>query len=71
MSEFTHKGWFGICPVYLADLDGDGAIVEPRSALLWPLMRLSEAFMGLAILVCSAIYEDYEPVFAIRVTGEL
>lgn len=27
---FTHKGWFGLCPVYIAEADSEGPTLEPR-----------------------------------------
>ncbi len=38
---FTHKGWFGLCPVYIAELDSDGPRIENRfPATAW-LIHLS------------------------------
>lgn len=36
MSEtlFTHEGWFGICPVWIADPDGEN-IIKPKYHLGW------------------------------------
>lgn len=44
MSEitWTHKGWFGFCPIYLAEVESDGPIVDHRHWSLLPLMWLSE-----------------------------
>lgn len=30
----THKGWFLLCPVYLADVDSDAIVPIPRSRWL-------------------------------------
>lgn len=70
-AQFTHAGWFGICPVLLGDLDGDAPLVHPRHWLLAPLFWLSEALMSAAIAVMSALRPDYEPLWSIVVTAEL
>ena len=47
---YTHKGWFGLCPVYLAGIDSDGPNVDPRHWSLGWLMDLSEAVLSRAVL---------------------
>lgn len=32
----THKGWFGICPVYIGGIESDGPLIVERSPLLLP-----------------------------------
>lgn len=27
---FTHKGWFGLCPVYIGDINTEGPCLDPR-----------------------------------------
>lgn len=41
MIEFTHRGWFGICPVYLANLHSDAPMVHERRPWMLPLMMFS------------------------------
>ncbi|MBE2242453.1 MAG: hypothetical protein IAE86_06845 [Burkholderiaceae bacterium] len=66
----THKGWFGVCPVYLADLDSDAPLVVERHWALVPLMLLSEACFG-ALFVLGSLFAGFEPAWPISVTGEL
>ncbi len=39
--EVTHMGWYGLCPIFLAEADeGRAAHITPRSWWLWPLYML-------------------------------
>lgn len=69
--KLTHKGWFGLCPVYIGGLDTDAPLLVERSRLLLPLMMLSEAIFGALIWMRSASDPDWEPQWPIRVTGEI
>lgn len=67
----THKGWLGLCPVYLADIDSEGPTVEPRwRALAW-LMPVSEAVFFVLFALAAAARPGEEPSWPILVTGEL
>lgn len=70
---YTHKGWFGVCPVYLADIETDigGPTVDPRHWTLEWLMDLSEAVFGVCIHIRAALDASYLPMWPIVVTGEL
>jgi len=68
--EYTHKGWFWFCPVFLS-FDGDEADVEARHALLEPVFSLCELLEEARIYLSSLFIEDYEPSFMFKVTGEL
>lgn len=67
----THKGWLGLCPVYMAGLDDEGPTVEPRWRVLAWLMPLSEAIFGICFTLRQAVDPTYEPEWPIRVTGRL
>lgn len=69
--EFTHKGWFGICPVYFADLDSDAPFIDPRHWLFAPLMWVSEVGYACVFHVMGWIDPEFEPAWPLRVTGEL
>lgn len=68
---YTHKGWFGVCPVLLAGIDSDGPNVDPRHWSLGLLMDLSEVVFGAYIHLRTSLDQDYEPAWPILVTGEL
>jgi hypothetical protein len=38
----THRGWFGICPIYMGDVYSDAPVIVERHRLLRPLMKLSQ-----------------------------
>ena len=60
-NKITHKGWYGFCPVYIAETAADAADWGPRSPLLEPLALLSQALMWLFNLEgCFLITEEYE-----------
>lgn len=58
---FTHKGWFGLCPVYMADVETDSVRLEPRIP-----------FTGWLINVSAAIFDLLQAeAFPVQFTGEL
>lgn len=68
---FTHKGWFAFCPVWLGNLDSDAPLVATRNGIPEIVMDAAEACIGLCIVVISLFNPDYEPLYPIRVSGEL
>lgn len=67
----THKGWFGLAPVYFGNLESEApAVIERHWSLGW-LIDVSDAFFQLANVLASIANADHEPFFALRVTGEL
>lgn len=69
--QFTHKGWFLLCPIYIADLDTDAPFIHPRHWSLMAWMLVNEALLATFLFVRSMMDPDYEPLFPIKVTGEL
>ena len=67
----THRGWFGLCPVYFGDLNSEAPMVVPRHALFEPLMSLSEILYDVAAYCCQVINPQFEPQWPLRVTGQL
>jgi hypothetical protein len=68
---FTHKGWFGICPVYFKDLESEAPFVVPRHPILAPLLILSEAMYRLVFWCGQAMSHSFQPFWPLTVTGEL
>ena len=68
---FTHKGWFGLCPVYVGALESDAPLVHERHWLLLPLMVLSECIFSLLFSAISVLDPEYLPAWPLRVTGRL
>jgi hypothetical protein len=52
---YTHKGWFGVCPVLLANLDTDAPNVEPRHRVFTPLLYLSIAIYRVLFFVAALV----------------
>jgi hypothetical protein len=69
--EYTHKGWFFMCPIYLNANDGEGMAVEARLAILEPWFDVNRYLFSLCAWLMTAIDPNYEPMFPFRVTGEL
>lgn len=70
-ATFTHKGWFGFCPVYLAGVESGEPMIHERHKLLLPVMILSEGFFGAFFFARSLLQPSYEPQWPIWITGEL
>lgn len=68
---FTHKGWFGFCPVYFANLETPSPLVHERHWSLLPVMILNEWIFGFMFWMKTAIDPEYEPQWPLRVTGEI
>lgn len=71
MATLTHKGWFGICPVYFADLGSGAPLVMERHWLLQPLMMASELFFATVFMLAILLDKDFSPEWPLVVTGEL
>lgn len=67
----THYGWFGLCPIWIEEFDDGSVRIEPRHWSLGWLMSVSDALVGAWIWLYSLTHPDWEPVFPIKVTGEL
>lgn len=66
----THKGWFGLCPVYIGDIDDEGPFIDPRHwSLMW-LMLLSAFAYQVIMTVCDFVGVECGGL-PIKVTGEL
>lgn len=67
----THKGWFGICPVYFADPDSDQPFIEPRHPWLEFLLDISEHFFNAIHWCQESMDPDADLVYPLTITGEL
>lgn len=68
---YTHRGWFGLCPVFLGDVDSDTPNVDPRHRALEWLLDLSEAAYGACFALASALDPEFVPSWPLRITGQL
>lgn len=67
--QLTHVGWFGVCPVYLGDLDTEAPTVVERHWLLSPLMAFSQAMYGI-VFWCTEVMGREPPGWPLLITGE-
>lgn len=68
---YTHRGFFGLCPVYFAELETEAPVVEPRHWVFLPLLFVSEALINTALLITSLVRPDLELGFPLLTTGEI
>lgn len=66
--KLTHKGMYGICPIYLSI---DGICVEERSRLFTPLFWLMDFFFFGFYAPMYAVKYGETPSFCYKITGEL
>lgn len=71
--RFTHEGWFGICPVYIGDLDTDcpALTLRPENIFTTVLYYLSEYGFKAFFTLASVVNPSWQPRFPIRVTEQL
>ncbi|UOK71698.1 hypothetical protein [Ancylobacter polymorphus] len=67
----THKGWFGVCPVYIGGLDSPAPLIHQRHWLFLPLFILSEHIFAAIIYLKSWQDPEWEPSWPLRVTGTI
>ena len=67
----THRGFFGVCPVYLGDLDGPAPLVVPRRAWLDPLLDLSAGAFAAINWLGTQCNPLWAPRWPVVVTGRL
>lgn len=67
--QLTHRGWFGVCPVYFGLVDTDAPLVVERHWAAWPLFWLSEALLAGVMLTLEAMGRP-APGWPLRITGE-
>lgn len=71
MTKYTHKGWFGICPIYIANMHSECPQLIERSFIFWPLLFISEAGFRLLMVMHSLVDPDYIPAWPVLITGEI
>lgn len=67
----SHRGWLGICPVYISGIGTDDIMLQERHILMLPLLWFSILMMGICILILTLANDDYEPMFPVRITGRI
>lgn len=67
----THKGWFGICPVYFGGLEIGCPLIVDRHWVFAPLYEISLAIFRAIGWVMSLTDPEFEMEFPLQVTGEI
>lgn len=67
----THKGWFGICPIYMGDVHSNGPVIVERHWSLMPLMQLSHWLQVALIFIQSLLFENDDLVWIVVQGDEL
>jgi hypothetical protein len=52
---YTHKGWFGLCPIYIGGHQGEAPDITARHEMLEWLLDLSAALMDAAMFCVAAM----------------
>ena len=64
---FTHKGWFGLCPIYISEPYSEGPTLEPRIPYTGWFLDLQADIYGIFF----NLVQDEDPMWPIKITGEL
>lgn len=70
-SKFTHYGWFNLIPVYVDMTNPDCPDIEVRHWSLEIPLDITSAIFDMFCWVVTLINPEVEPMFAIRITGEI
>lgn len=65
----THKGWFLLCPVLMADVDSDCPYVETRRFVPDWWFSVNAAIVD--VFLFAAEIMGIEPMFPFLITGEI
>lgn len=68
---YTHYGWFGMCPVFLADPYSNNPKVAARKQWLERWLRFNVELQKVAIATCVVINPEWVPTWKLRVGGQL
>lgn len=66
----THKGWFGLCPVWAGDLHEERCFLEARHRRLDWLFDASSALFAVMHTIQAALGAD-DLRFPLRLTGKI
>lgn len=70
---YTHKGWFGICPIYIGNFQkvNDIPDIDYRHWIFQPLMLVSGFTIDSYHFIMSMIDDLHEPMYTMYITGKL
>ena len=71
-TTYTHYGLFMcLVPVYIGDIESSAPLMTERNWVPAWCMSAVEGLFGLFCLVATTVRPDYEPMYAIRLTGRI
>lgn len=68
---YSHKGWIGLCPVYIGEPDSEEPNIDPRDWIPDWWLFLNLRLFDLTGLLLEAISPAYEFTYPIQITGKL
>ena len=71
VSKYTHRGWFGICPILIGNLHTECPCVQPINRWVVPLFWVSEKGQGAFIWLRTYLNPHYVPEWKLIVTRAL
>lgn len=71
MNKYTHRGWFGFCPIYIGQPYSYCPDIIARRRWLQPLLDLNVWLQEVAISVCRLMDPYWSPMWKIRLTGKI
>lgn len=69
-NDFTHKGWYWFCPIYISPDDPE-CPVAARSEWFEFLFDFCGMLDAARIWLTTYMNPDYEPTFMFKVTGKI
>lgn len=68
---FTHYGWFGLCPIIIAQHDSDMPVFQARYRFTEWLFDFSDWMYERCNDILTFMNPDYEPGYPFTIRGEL
>lgn len=68
---YTQKGWFFLCPIYLDMTNEDCPVVDARFQWLEWWHDVNLWFFGVLTGMILMVNPEHEPMFPLRITGEI
>lgn len=68
---YTHKGWIGLCPVYIGEPDSEKPNIDSRDLIPYWWLHLNLWLFELAGFALEALDPTYKFQWPIAITGKL
>jgi hypothetical protein len=71
-TTYTHYGWFcGLCPVYIGNPQSEAPTLAERNWIPSWWLDFTQWLFGCFIFINTVIDDDYEPLWPIKISGEI